>query len=212
METALFRKIQRGDLTKGERSRVLILESVIKTIGREGWPGFTYDKIAQEIDFKKALVAYHFPEKEELLRSTFQYTFLLGQEYVLAALQDSGSDALELLQSYVIASHNWLFEHPDHGAMLSLLSHRASVFHGKAWKQLGLDLEDFGRQRVRSLARSFAKWSEAQANQRGDFIYQILSARLLRMVASMPHSRRHQNAFSRQTWSLIFCVIEAAEI
>jgi len=69
-------------MKKGERTRIEILEATLKVMVTSGVHGITFRRVAETADIKTSLVAYHFPERTQLLRDAVSMLFSRQSVYI----------------------------------------------------------------------------------------------------------------------------------
>ena len=77
-----------------------ILDSARELIARGGYNGFSYADIASAVGIRKPSIHYHFPAKEDLVR-TLVHRYRLEAEAGLAALTENAPDPVERLRGYL---------------------------------------------------------------------------------------------------------------
>ncbi|MCP3670502.1 MAG: TetR family transcriptional regulator, partial [Gammaproteobacteria bacterium] len=58
-------------LSAGEKTRQLILDSVLAVIAKEGVDAITHRRVGHEAGVSHGVVSYHFPTRDELIYKSF---------------------------------------------------------------------------------------------------------------------------------------------
>lgn len=86
-----------GRAALGDATKASILKAAARVFAAQGFSGARIDAIAAEAGVNKALLYYHFDDKEQLFTAVFERQFEESHGAILAALNAEGSAAAALL-------------------------------------------------------------------------------------------------------------------
>lgn len=89
-----------GRAALGDATKASILRAAARVFAAQGFSGARIDAIAAEAGVNKALLYYHFEDKEQLFTAVFERQFEESQGAILAALNAEGP-AAAALQRYI---------------------------------------------------------------------------------------------------------------
>ena len=107
------------ELSKGERTKVLILKQTSKLILKEGFTELSFQKIADKCGLSQAAVIKHFPSKQILYSEVREMASKSNRDWLEQKLQGIDS-AVELIAEYAYQSLAWTFAKPSDAQMLLL--------------------------------------------------------------------------------------------
>ena len=93
-------------LSKAEQTRLKILDATLESLCEHGIEKTTLQTIATHAGVGVSHVAYHFPEKSELIREAIQYDTLLYREVLEDFLRQARSPE-EKLRAFLMANFHW---------------------------------------------------------------------------------------------------------
>ena len=97
-----------------EELKQRILDAARELFVRDGYENVSMRKIAEKIEYSPATIYTYFEDKDEILDSLCEETFLYLHEHKLAAFQQMKGDPLELLKKGMETYIRFGLEHPNH--------------------------------------------------------------------------------------------------
>ncbi|WP_263704234.1 TetR/AcrR family transcriptional regulator [Bacillus thuringiensis] len=90
--------------------RTQIIEDAIKVLVEGGYSNASIGNIAKKGGISKGVVTYHFPNKEELMKSVVEYSYTLAVPYMEKSMEGLDS-APAFLRGYIESNLRFMFEH-----------------------------------------------------------------------------------------------------
>ena len=137
-------------LTKGERTRIHLIETAIETMSVYGFEEASISRLAERAGISRPLVVHYFPTKEDLLDQIVQYIALTGQTVISRACQGPHS-AWEKLRTYYLANLQWAVSYPHHVSFWRYFIYRSG--HSKKWRQFNDGFLNEGRRRMEGMVQ-----------------------------------------------------------
>src|SRR5262245_29504188 len=115
-----------------EELRQQILDAARELFVREGYENVSMRKIADKIEYSPATIYTYFQDKDEILDSLCEETFLHLHEHKLAAFRQMEGDALEALKKGMETYIRFGLDHPDHYIVTFMLKAAPYQSQGRA--------------------------------------------------------------------------------
>jgi TetR/AcrR family transcriptional repressor of cmeABC operon len=115
-------------LTKGERTRLRIMEDSLKCFALNGFEGSSLSEIAKHIGVKAPLLFHYFKSKESFQHELFEYILSVGRAFVEDYISNSknfDNDEIEILK-YIRSQFAWVEQFPHHTSYFVSYLHRAT--------------------------------------------------------------------------------------
>lgn len=112
--------------------RQLILDAARDLFVRQGYESVSMRKIADKIEYSPASIYTYFKDKDEILDSLCEETFLKLHLEKMAAVQQMEGDSLDLLKKGMETYIRFGLDHPDHYTVTFMLK---APYFGKPGKQ-----------------------------------------------------------------------------
>jgi AcrR family transcriptional regulator len=135
-------------VSKGERTKMRIVEGAIESFANDGYDRSSYASIAAHADVARQLVQKYFPDKELLLQICVRSIRAAYQESVVREVRKA-TDAEGMLRAYIRASLNWVDESRSHCLVWIQFYHKAAI--DKEWMRLNTEMVDMGTERIAAL-------------------------------------------------------------
>lgn len=107
------------ELSKGEKTKLLILESAIKLLKVNGYENLSYQKIADDIGLSQSAVIKHFPSKSVLFTNMRSLASQSNQKWIQSKLKNIQS-GIKQLEIYAYETANWALLNPSYAELLHL--------------------------------------------------------------------------------------------
>jgi AcrR family transcriptional regulator len=133
-------KPRKGDLKKME-----IVLAAIKCIATIGFEKTTYEAIAKRIGTRRAHVAYHFKDKENIFEACIKFIMASYQQTSIKHIE-TAKDGLEMLVNYTEAPFIWAEENPHQLSVMLLFYYLCTV--DEKYQELHANIRATGAQRI----------------------------------------------------------------
>lgn len=133
-------KPRKGDLKKME-----IIMAAIECIATIGFEKTTYEAIAQKIGTRRAHVAYHFKDKNDIFEGCIRYIMANYQQTSISKIE-AAKDGLEMLVNYAEAPFIWAEENPHQLSVMLLFYYLCTV--DEKYKELHASIRAGGVERI----------------------------------------------------------------
>jgi AcrR family transcriptional regulator len=133
-------KPRKGDLKKME-----IVLAAIECIATIGFEKTTYEAIAKKIGTRRAHVAYHFKDKENIFEACIKFIMASYQQTSIKHIE-AAKDGLEMLVNYTEAPFMWAEENPNQLSVMLLFYYLCTV--DEKYQELHADIRAAGAQRI----------------------------------------------------------------
>ncbi len=140
----IFARIDSTRLTKGEKRKQLILDAMIDAIAKKGLDETSFDTIGKTTKMLRTHVSYYFSNREEMIRSTFEYTIQSLQRVTVAYIEGAKNDK-QRFQRTIEAPFVWLKKYPKFGPVIALMYYYCA--HKASFKPLQDMLRQMGEKR-----------------------------------------------------------------
>lgn len=130
---------------KGDLKKIEIIKASIDCLATIGVEKTTYDAIAKKIDTRRAHVAYHFADKNDIFRSAIKYILATYQQISIDHIAQAKTGE-EMLVKYVDAAFHWAEIHPKQVSVILLLYYLCSI--DSNYLELNDMVKRKGRERV----------------------------------------------------------------
>ena len=114
-------RARKGDLKKFE-----IIQAAIECLTTLGLENTTYEALAQKIGTRRAHIAYHFRDKNDIFIAAVKYTLATFQQITFDSI-DTDSSGREMLFQYLESTFEWAITHPRQVAIMLLLYYQAQL-------------------------------------------------------------------------------------
>ena len=117
--------VKQTPFSKGQRTRLKLLEDAIESFVENGFEGSSISELARRSKMNRALIGHYFGSKENLIQEALQLMGSTGKSSTDLYLKVR-KDVKDPIQRYILATLNWLREYPTHARFLILSIQRAS--------------------------------------------------------------------------------------
>lgn len=148
----------KSSLTKGERTKLALIESGITYIAQFGLESASISNLAQHAGVSRPLFSHYFPQKDALFQDAAEYISLHAQSYVATHVGDHHSFRRRLW-SYVTVNLDWVMTFPHHFKFWILLLFTCT--YSEKWSQFNAQLKTSARLRIEELliqGRANGEW------------------------------------------------------
>jgi AcrR family transcriptional regulator len=111
---------------KGDIKKMEIVLAAIECIATIGFEKTTYEAIAQRIGTRRAHVAYHFKDKENIFEACIKFIMARYQQTSIKHIE-AAKDGLEMLVNYTEAPFIWAEENPHQLSVMLLFYYLCTV-------------------------------------------------------------------------------------
>lgn len=130
---------------KGDLKKLQIVKASIECLATLGFDNTTYDAIAQKIGTRRAHIAYHFSDKNDIFLSSIKYIRSTHQQIILENIEKSKSPR-EMLLAYVESTFVWAIKHPHQLSVMLLLYYLCT--YKKDFRKLHNQIRKSGAERI----------------------------------------------------------------
>lgn len=134
-------------LTKGDRTKIQILQETLRCIAQSGFEGLSLGKIAQTLSVNRSLPIHYYGSSEKLVQEVIAYSFKFSKHYTDTNLKLETSG--DPVQRYVQVSFDFLHQYPLHVALKLQLVNKS--VYDKGTKKQVLDYYQRVNQRIEAL-------------------------------------------------------------
>lgn len=124
----------------------MILAASLKLIGREGWEGLTFQRIASVCGMAPSNVVYHFSSRETLLEALLDEVSRDNYTLVARAMRPE-FNAFQRLVVHITKNIEWARRSPEQAQVVLQIFARAN--HGKRYGKIFADMVEKGQERIR---------------------------------------------------------------
>jgi AcrR family transcriptional regulator len=130
---------------KGDIKKMEIVLAAIECIATIGFEKTTYEAIAQRIGTRRAHVAYHFKDKENIFEACIKFIMARYQQTSIKHIE-AAKDGLEMLVNYTEAPFIWAEENPHQLSVMLLFYYLCTV--DDKYQEIHADIRAAGAQRI----------------------------------------------------------------
>lgn len=130
---------------KGDIKKMEIIGAAIECLATIGFENTTYEAIAKKLGTRRAHIAYHFSDKNDIFKASIRFinaTYLLHSKNLIEESQ-SGE---EMLKNFIRAPFLWGEENPNQLAVMLLFYYLCSV--NEEYRELHTQIRTSGVQRI----------------------------------------------------------------
>jgi AcrR family transcriptional regulator len=139
---------------KGDLKKIQILEAAIDCLTTLGIEKTTFESIGLKLGIGKAHVAYHFPEKEALIKACIQFTVATVQQITVKAVQ-TGDTPEQKLKNYIQALFDWIEKFPKQAKVFLLLYYYSAT--NKNYREMHNEIRILGLSRISAILKELKK-------------------------------------------------------
>ncbi len=179
----LYQQVVPFKPSKGAIRKIEIVEAAIRVIAREGVDRLTFESVGKLSQMGKSHVAYHFPNRDEIVMAAITYVYAIGQGTVVEHLNlEPNPD--KKLKAYIRGAFEWIDAHPDHIAVMALLLSLGSVTKGFRSRQS--EIRSIGAKRIEAIVGGMKgpKHSATELKEISETIQAIILGNILYYGAS----------------------------
>jgi len=165
--------------SKGDKTRLRIVEAAIRNYATIGYDKTTPQKIADTAKLSRPLIIHYFKDADGIFALALRYIRLRFQRMAIQSirLDDTPSEQLE---SYVRSTFAWARAYPDH-ARIWLYFYYAAALDEKL-KALNTEMAEMGRLRIAAILDAGTKlklWRFKNAGETAKLIQVIITGTLV---------------------------------
>src|ERR1700746_3712954 len=97
-------------LSKGERTRLHILDCSMKCFAEKGYEGANFTELSKAADVARGLIVHYFKTKKNLTEETLRYAGALLRSYTNEKME-SRTDVSDPVERYVEVCFSWVKDH-----------------------------------------------------------------------------------------------------
>jgi AcrR family transcriptional regulator len=114
---------------KGDLKKLEIIQAAIDCLAELGLENTNYEAIAQRLQTRRAHIAYHFGEKNQIFLAAVKYILGTYQQTLVDALTHvkDQNDAQALLRAYINAAFDWAEQEPKQLQCMLLLYYMCTL-------------------------------------------------------------------------------------
>lgn len=143
--------------SKGEQTKSKIVSACLQVLGEVGYGQLTFESVGQKIGLMRAQVAYHFPDKDELVARTIAVVFAKGGKVIEDKLNNAVVDPQAHLKAYIEGNIEYIYDHTYHTASITTLALHLATLHDR-YRLLAEEVKMAGLRKVeRILSGMFAQ-------------------------------------------------------
>lgn len=170
---------------KGDLKKLEIIQASIDCLCEEGLENTTYEAIAKRLNTRRAHIAYHFGDKNQIFISVVKYILGTYQQTLLDALEEvkDSEDGHELLEVYVHAAFDWALKEPKQLQCMLLLYYLCTL--NSDYLDLHHQVRHGGWERLSYLfQKKSLRLTKAEARFRAKLLQNALSGALMDSVTT----------------------------
>lgn len=128
---------------KGDLKKLEIVKAAIDCLAVEGPESMTYEAIAKRLNTRRAHIAYHFADKNDIYLTAVKYILATAQQITIDHLTKAESGK-EMLENYIKSYFLWAKENPQQLSVMLLFYYLCSLkdeyrdLHGQI-RKAGID-------------------------------------------------------------------------
>lgn len=184
-----------GNLKKGDRKKLEIIEAAIDCLATEGIESTTFEAIAKRIETRRAHVAYHFKDKHMIFEAAINY-ILATYEHTLqefiqkAESKNTKSSNQNIIEEYVKGAFHWSKKNPQHVSVF-LLFYYLTTFQ-KNYNELNSKIRSQGQERILYLLSMKMEIDKPKRELKeiASIIQNILSAKMVELFTTNYNSTK----------------------
>ena len=135
---------------KGDFKKVEIIQASIECLATLGHEKTTYEAIAQKVGTRRAHVAYHFSDKNELFKSAIRYILATYQQVSIDHLEKAKSPK-DMLNKYIKAAFTWANDYPYQAKVILLFYYFCSL--DEEYLEMNDELKHKGQERIQFILK-----------------------------------------------------------
>lgn len=112
-------------LSKGEKTKLRILEGAVVCIVKHGFEGASITELTEASGVNRTSINHYFQSKDALIDETFPFVMMGGRAFTNNFMNGRG-DISDLIFRYAQATMAWFREYPLHGSFLYLCMQKAT--------------------------------------------------------------------------------------
>lgn len=170
---------------KGDLKKLEIIQAAIDCLAELGLENTNYEAIAQRLQTRRAHIAYHFGEKNQIFLAAVKFILGTYQQTLvdaLSAVKDQ-SDAKAMLKAYINAAFDWAEQEPKQLQCMLLLYYMCTLH--QEFLDLHHQVRLGGTERLSYLiTKNSPELKPTEANRRAKLLQNLLSGTLLDAVTT----------------------------
>jgi AcrR family transcriptional regulator len=148
LESALFRTVFDPELTKGQKTKLRIIEAAIECLATLGPEGTNYESIAKRLGLARPHIAYHFKSQAEILHHAFRYITATAQEITIQEVKAAKTNKQQL-EAVVRGAFLWAKKYRDQFSVMMLVYFRCT--YDEELKKLHTTVRNSGIDRIAAI-------------------------------------------------------------
>ena len=196
---SLLDQISPRKLSKGERTRLHLVQSSIQCFATHGFEASTFDKIASHSKLSRPLVTHYYPRKELLIEACFKMIAANAQNYIESHTAIT-SKVTSILSSYIDVNFEWAKEFPEHFKVFLMFVSQCSF--DKASREFNTQAKEVARIRILQWLELGIKNNEFTVDNPGQ-VAKIIHNALYSEIISYYTENTNQELKSGSTKSLL---------
>jgi len=163
-ETAIYAELFPRKLTKGDLTRLKIIQAAIHCIAKQGIENLTFEAVGKRMGMNRAQIKYHFTQKETLVDHAYDYVISVAQKMVIERLKVAETWKDQLC-AVVNGFFDWAETYPEQGSVFLLFYYTATFNpqHRKLHTRIG----EMGDDRIVAIlekVKSQKNWSDGEVH------------------------------------------------
>lgn len=170
---------------KGDLKKLEIIQAAIDCLAELGLENTNYEAIAQRLQTRRAHIAYHFSEKNQIFLAAVKYILGTYQQTLVDALGSvkDQNDAQTLLKAYINAAFDWAEQEPKQLQCMLLLYYMCTLH--PEFLELHHQVRLGGTQRLGYLiSKTTPALKASEATRKAKTLQNLLSGTLLDAVTT----------------------------
>jgi AcrR family transcriptional regulator len=170
---------------KGDLKKLEIIQAAIDCLAELGLENTNYEAIAQRLQTRRAHIAYHFGEKNQIFLAVVKFILGTYQQTLVDALTNvkDQTDAKALLRAYINAAFDWAEQEPKQLQCMLLLYYMCTLH--TEFLELHHQVRLGGTERLSYLITlSSPELKPSEATRRAKTLQNLLSGTLLDAVTT----------------------------
>ncbi len=175
--------------SKGELTRLRILESALYLFNKEGFSDVTLQDIAKKSKTSHPLILKHFGSKQELLRAVRKYVSLSNHSWVDSKIQPQ-MNGYEALITHCFENINWAFHNPAEAKIILLSYYYNTVDQDN--KKTGTSAIRLGTERIHKYVLQAEREGVLKPDFSSTFVSEMCSEVTIGLFTKMLTNREDQ--------------------
>lgn len=176
-EALLYQQTVPFQMRKGDLRKLEIVRATLTCLSTQGIESTNYETVGKLCSLKRPHVAYHFPERTEMIAAAIRYAYAALQQRVIEAVEKEKSVSSRL-GAYVKALFEGMKANPEHKCAVALLVYLST--YSQMYRVLSEELRGMAVERLRVIITpAFPKASVSRLRGLAEGLHTAMSGELL---------------------------------